>query len=68
MRSRMNIPRSAMYYFRPQRFEPWMVELPYLSTETADRLKAVVEWQRIGNYPQITQIPQIQVVAREKHA
>jgi len=35
------------------------VELPYLSTEAADYVKAVVEPQRIGKYPQITQITQI---------
>ena len=35
------------------------VEPPYLSTETADRLKAVVERHRVGKYPQITQITQI---------
>jgi hypothetical protein len=35
------------------------MELPHLSTETADRLKAVVERQRIGKYPQITRITQI---------
>jgi hypothetical protein len=35
------------------------VELPYLSTEAADYVKTVVEPQRIGKYPQITQITQI---------
>jgi hypothetical protein len=35
------------------------VDLPYLSTEAADYVKAVVEPQRIGKYPQITQITQI---------
>jgi hypothetical protein len=36
-----------------------LVELPYLSTEAADYVKAVVERQRIGKYPQIAQITQI---------
>jgi hypothetical protein len=36
----------------------WM-ELPCLSTEAADYIKALVERQRIGKYPQITQIKQI---------